>query len=102
MQGADSFIWSPAGCSTGYTGFYDAFNNQVSLVVCNNSGHLLLQPIRCNVGIGTGNPTDKLDIYGNDTNGAIVVRGGSSQTGRNVYLLSGGINAAGTLLGVTR
>jgi hypothetical protein len=55
-----------------------------------------------NVGIGTLSPTDRLDIHGNDTIGAIVVRGGSSQTGRNVYLLSGGINAAGTLLGVTR
>ena len=55
-----------------------------------------------NVGIGTCNPTDKLDIYGNDTNGAIVIRGGSSQTGRNIYLFSGGINATGTLLGVTK
>jgi hypothetical protein len=55
-----------------------------------------------NVGIGTCTPTDKLDIYGNDTNGAIVVRGGSSQTGRNIYLFSGGISATGTLLGVTK
>ena len=55
-----------------------------------------------NVGIGTFTPTDKLDIYGNDTNGAIVIRGGSSQTGRNIYLFSGGISATGTLLGVTK
>jgi hypothetical protein len=54
------------------------------------------------VGIGTCTPTDKLDIYGNNTNGAIVVRGGSSQTGRNIYLFSGGISATGTLLGVTK
>jgi hypothetical protein len=76
MQGTDSFIWSPAGCSTGFTGFYDAFNNQVSLVVCNNSGHLLLQPTRCNVGVGVANPGQKLEVAGvihsyDRTNGVI-------------------------------
>ena len=91
MSGNDSFIWSPSGSSTGFTGFYDAYNSQIALMVCNNSGHLLLQPARCNVGIGTNNPTNKLTI---SNNGDAVVAFKINDTNANASFLS--LNASNT------
>ena len=95
MSGPDSFIWSPQGSCTGYTGFFDAYNSQIALMVCNNSGHLLLQPARCNVGIGTNNPTNKLTI---SNNGDAVVAFKINDTNANSTSLS--LNASNTDTGI--
>ena len=91
MSGTDSFIWTPTNCSNGFTGFYDGFNSHVSLVVCNSNGHLILQPTKCNVGIGTGNPANKLTIN-NNGNAAVAFR--INDTNANSSFIS--LNASNT------
>ena len=100
-------IWSDA--YYGNTYIDSRFDNCASYLTfrfrtncSNNIVNVMTITAAGNVGIGTCTTVEKLDIYGNNTKGAIVIRGGCSSFGQNMYLYTGGINDTGNLLGVSK
>ena len=75
MSGSDSYIWTN-GTGTGYTGIWDQKNRRVLFYTSEKNGY---------VGIGTKNPSEKLDVEGN-----LKITGDLKMSGSDSYIWTNG------------